>query len=244
MSSARIAPIPRSPRSRSQPWPRAWNGKRGSVIVEGVASGSKLRSSPPARSAPRPSSSVTSPSSSPASSTSIPETARTRSTTEPSRRRSRNFSARSTSERRNACQRPWIRISGSLAAASSTSSSSVSVVSPIASFQSNRASASVPRSPLERLATLVAVRLTRSLLADVTQFRGSSTGTPISSRRGIAVRRTNRTSSSLSSIDVGVIESNARPPAASTGSISPSWRCTAIRGSAERRNPNTASPPS
>ena len=147
MSSARIAPIPRSPRSRSQPWPRAWNGKRGSVIVEGVPSGSKLRSSPPASSAPRPSSSVTSPELEPRVLDLDPETARTRSTTEPSRRRSRNFSARSTSERRRACQRPWMRISGSFAAASSTSSSSVRVVSPIASFQSKRASESVAEQP-------------------------------------------------------------------------------------------------
>ena len=144
---------------------------------------------------------MTSPSSRPASSSSIPETARTRSTTDPSRRRSRNRSARSTSERRSACQRPRTRISGSLAAASSASSSSVSVVSPIASFQSNRASASVVSRPLEcRAAVLVAVRLTRRRLVELTQFRGSSTGTPSSSRRGIAVRSTNRTSSSLSSM--------------------------------------------
>ena len=57
--------------------------------------------------------------------------------------------------------------------------------------------------PLERPAALVAVRLTRSRLDEVTQLRGSSTGTPISSSRGIAVRSTNLTSSSLSSIVVG-----------------------------------------
>ena len=186
MSSARIAPIPRSPSSRSQPWPRSWNGNSGWVIAAGVPSGSKCRSSPPSSSAPSASSRTTSPSSSPASSSSMPETARTRSTTDPSRRRSRNRSAFSTSERRSACQRPRTRISGSFAAASSTSSSSVSVVSPIASFQSKRARASVVSSPLERAATLVAVRLTRRRLDEVTQFRGSSTGTPSSSRRGIA----------------------------------------------------------
>ena len=128
------------------------------------AEGVKRRSSSPAMSAPSVSSSVTSPSSRPASSSSIPETARTRSTTDPSRRRSRKSSAFSTSERRSACQRPPIRISGSLAAASSISSSSVSVVSPIASFQSNRARASVVSRPLECAATLVAVRLTRRRL--------------------------------------------------------------------------------
>ena len=50
--------------------------------------------------------------------------------------------------------------------------------------------------PLD-VVTIVAVRLTRSRLEDATQFRGSSTGTPISSRRGIAPRSTNRTSSSV-----------------------------------------------
>ena len=77
---------------------------------------------------------------------------------------------------------------------------------------------------------LVAVRLTRSLPAELTQLRGSSTGTPISSSFGIAVRSTKRTSSSPSSSVVGSTGSKARPPSARTGSISPSWRCTAIRG--------------
>ena len=42
-------------------------------------------------------------------------------------------------------------------------------------------------SPLDRAATLVAVRLTRRRLDELTQLRGSSTGTPSSSNRGIAV---------------------------------------------------------
>ena len=40
MSSARMAPIPMSPSSRSQPWPRSWNGKSGCVIAAGVPRGS------------------------------------------------------------------------------------------------------------------------------------------------------------------------------------------------------------
>ena len=48
MSSARMAPIPRSPRSRSQPCPRSWNGNSGCVIAAGVPSGAKCRSSSPA----------------------------------------------------------------------------------------------------------------------------------------------------------------------------------------------------
>ena len=64
--------------------------------------------------------------------------------------------------------------------------------------------------PLD-VATFVAVRLTRSRLEEETQFRGNSTGTPISSRRGIARRRTNRTSSSFSSIldGLGRVEGEA-----------------------------------
>ena len=154
----------------------------------------KRRSPPWSRSASG-ASSRTSPSSTPASSVSSPETARTRSTTPwPARRRSRKRSARSTSERRRACQRPPIRMNGSLAAASSASSSSVRTSSPTASRQSNRASSAVERRPLDRTGgPLVARRLTRRRLRVPSQAAGSMTGTPRSSSRGTALRRKRRT---------------------------------------------------
>ena len=168
MSSARIAPTPRSPSIRSQPWPRSWNGKSANVIEAGVGSGRKRWSPSWSRSASG-ASSVTSPSSSPASSVSSP-TDGPDELDDPDtvRRRSRKRSARSTSVRRSACQRPATRTNGSFAAASSASSSSLRTTSPTASCQSNVASAAVERRPLERAGgpLLVAVRLTRSLLGD------------------------------------------------------------------------------
>ena len=149
MSSARIAPTPRSPSRRSQPWPRSWNGKSGWVIAAGVGSARKRRSPAWSRDESD-SSSETSPSSTPASSVSSPETARTSSTMPtPARRRSRKRSAFSTSERRTACQRSPMRTNGSFAAARSASSSSVSSVSPTARRQSNCASSSDESSPLD-----------------------------------------------------------------------------------------------
>ena len=144
MSSARIAPIPRSPRSRSQPCPRSWNGKSGCVIAAGVPSGSKLPLV--------------------AAGEQRPEAVVERDLAElepgvleldardgPDEVDDGSLAAAIEEEQRpldlGAAQRvPAARGSGSAAPwrrRARSSSSSVSVVSPIASFQSNRASASV-----------------------------------------------------------------------------------------------------
>ena len=241
MSSARIPPTPRSPSSRSQPWPRSWNGKSGCVIAAGVGSARKRRSPAPRREESG-SSSVTSPSSTPASSVSSPDTARTSSTIPmPARRRSRKRSAFSTSARRTACQRSPMRTKGSFAAARSASSSSVSSVSPTASRQSNRASSVGERKPLERTrGALVAVRLTRMRVGERSHDAGSRTGTSRSSSFGIASRRKSRTCSGPSSASDGSAVSNSIPIAASTGSSSSRWRIRSRRGSPERRNAKTS----
>ena len=127
MSSARIAPTPRSPSMRSQPWPRSWNGKSSNCIAAGVGSERNRRSSSSSSDASG-ASSVTSPSSRPASSVSRPETARTRSTMpEPLRGGARGSAAPARRPSGGAhASLPATRMNGSFAAASSASSSSVS----------------------------------------------------------------------------------------------------------------------
>ena len=244
MSSARIAPTPRSPSIRSHPWPRSWNGNSSNCIAAGVGR-ERNRCSSSCRSEVSGASRVTSPSSTPASSVSRPETARTRSTIPaPDRRRSRKRSARSTSERRSACHLPATRMKGCLAAASSASSSSVSTASPTASRQSNRASSVGERKPLARRAGwLEAVRLTRTRLGERIQAAGSKTGTPCSSSFGIALRRNRRTVSGSSCSSAGSAASKSIPTSASTGSSSVSWRIRSRRGSPSLRKAKTPSSP-
>ena len=117
------------------------------VIAVGVADGWKRRSSPPASSVAERSSSDDLAELEPGILELDARDGPDEIDDDPSRRRSRKRSARSTSERRSACQRPRTRISGSLAAASSASSSSVRVVSPIASCQSKRARVSRRQQP-------------------------------------------------------------------------------------------------
>ena len=242
MSSARIAPIPWSPSSRSQPWPRSWNGKRSNRIAAGVGRGRKRRSRSPASSSCSAGSSSTSPSSSPSSSVSRPETARTRSTIPASpRRRSRKRSARSTSDCRTACQRPPTRTNGSFWRARSRSSSSVSVSSPTASFQSKRAIASVERSPEE--GRLVAVRLSRTRFGARTHSPGSRTGTARSPSSGMVSRRNGPTSSGAITASAASPR-NSSPRSARSGSSAVSWSARSRRASLARRNEKTSSPPS
>ena len=137
-------------------------------------------------------------------------------------------------------------MSGSFAAASSASSSSVRVDVADRELPVERRERSRSREPARtrRRAALVAIRLTRSRLGEPQPARGSSTGTPRSSSRGIASRRKSRTASSSSSASVGsAVE--AMPPSASRGSISvdlPGQRAARIARAQEREDVVAALP--
>ena len=164
----------------------------------------------------------------------------------PSRRRSRKRSAFSTSERRSACQRPRMRIERLLGGRE---------LGELLLGQRRVADRELPVEPREGVGreeaaracavALVAVRLTRSLPAELTQFARQQHG-----HADLLELRDRRAEDEANVVvararaSVGSTGSKARPPSASTGSISPSWRCTRERGSAERRKPKTSSPPS
>ena len=244
MSSARIAPIPRSPSSRSQPWPRSWNGNSGWVIAAGVASGSKCRSSPPSSSAL-----------SASSSDDLAEL-------EPG---VLELDARDRADEVD---------HGSLAAALEEQQRLLDLGAPqCVPAPADADQRLLRRRELDQLLLGERRVADRELPVEAGECVGreQAARARADARRGEVdaeaarrvdpvprqqhrhaellearnrVRSTKRTSSSASSIRVGSAGSNASPPSARTGSIRPSCRCTATRGSAERRKPKTASPPS
>ena len=162
MSSARIAPIPRSPSSRSQPWPALLErGRaRASCPPASAAAGSARRRRAvrraSRRASPRPARGRSRRSRAPT------RRARDRRSPPPLRRRSRKRSARSTSVARAApASGRATRTTGCFAAASARSSSSVELDVADRERQSNVASAAVESRPLETRWSLVAVRLAR-----------------------------------------------------------------------------------
>ena len=236
MSSARIAPMPRSPSRRSQPWPRSWNGKSGvghrrrraerleaagrrrrEQIGEHVVERHLAELEPGLQLDARDGADEVDevPLAAPVEEAKCPLDVR----------------------RRSACQRPRTRTAAPSRPRARRAPLRSASMSPIASFQSKRRERVGREQPARRLSgrTLVASRLTRSRLDERTQFRGSSTGTPSSSSRGIARAGRSRTSSPSSSTSVGSAASNAMPPSA-RGLDQPSWRA---RPSAGRRRGGT-----